>query len=40
MMNTRTEFDFAQHIRRTIESDPNAQKWNYLVVKLNLLRAY
>ncbi|MEI6443910.1 MAG: transposase [Nostocales cyanobacterium ELA583] len=35
MMNTRTEFDFAQHIRRTIESDPNPQKWNLIMDCLN-----
>jgi putative transposase len=34
-MNTRTEFDFAQHIRRTIESDPNPQKWNLIMDCLN-----
>ncbi len=33
--DTRTEFDFAQHIRRTIESDPNAQKWNLIMDCLN-----
>ncbi len=33
--DTRTEFDFAQHIRRTIESDPNAGKWNLIMDCLN-----
>ncbi|MHC5717908.1 MAG: transposase [Nostoc sp.] len=33
--DTRTEFDFAQHIRRTIESDPNARKWNLIMDCLN-----
>lgn len=33
--DTRTEDDFAQHIRKTIESDPNAKKWNLIVDCLN-----
>jgi transposase len=33
--DTRTEADFAQHIRRTVESDPNAQKWNLIMDCLN-----
>ncbi|MDB9452039.1 transposase [Dolichospermum circinale] len=33
--DTRTKFDFSQHIRRTIESDPNAQKWNLIMDCLN-----
>ena len=33
--DTRTEFDFAQHIRRTIESDQNAGKWNLIMDCLN-----
>jgi hypothetical protein len=28
---TRTEADFAEHIRRTIEADPAAQKWHFVV---------
>ena len=34
--DTRTEFDFAQHIRRRIESDPNARKWNLIMDCLNI----
>ena len=33
--DTRTESDFAQHIPRTIETDPDAQKWNLITDCLN-----
>lgn len=33
--DTRTEEDFAQHIRRTIETDPDAKKWNLIMDCLN-----
>lgn len=33
--DSRTEEDFAQHIRRTIESDPDALKWNLIMDCLN-----
>jgi len=32
---TRTEADFAEHIRRTVEADPAAQKWHFVVDNLN-----
>ncbi|MCX6031761.1 MAG: transposase [Chloroflexi bacterium] len=31
----RTEADFAEHIRRTVEADPAAQKWHFIVDNLN-----
>ncbi len=33
--DTRTEDDFAQHIRKTIESDKDAKKWNFILDCLN-----
>ena len=33
--NTRTEADFAVHIRTTIESDPDAKKWDLIMDCLN-----
>jgi DDE superfamily endonuclease len=33
--DTRTEVDFALHIRRTIETDPDAPKWNLIMDCLN-----
>ena len=32
---TRTEADFADHIRRTVAADPTAQKWHFVVDNLN-----
>jgi hypothetical protein len=32
---TRTEQDFAQHIRRTVAADPATQKWHFVVDNLN-----
>jgi len=32
---TRTEADFADHIRRTIEADPATKKWHFVVDNLN-----
>jgi len=32
---TRTEADFAEHIRRTVEADPAAPKWHFIVDNLN-----
>ena len=32
---TCTEADFADHIRRTVEADPAAQKWHFVVDNLN-----
>ena len=32
---TRTEADFAEHIRRTVEADPAATKWHFIVDNLN-----
>ena len=32
---TRTEADFADHIRRTVEADPAATKWHFVVDNLN-----
>lgn len=33
--DTRTEIDFALHIRRTIETDPQAKKWHLIMDCLN-----
>lgn len=33
--DTRTEDDFAKHIRKTIESDHDANKWNFIMDCLN-----
>ena len=32
---TRTEADFANHIKRTVEADPLATKWHFVVDNLN-----
>ena len=32
---TRTEADFANHIRRTVAADPTAKKWHFVVDNLN-----
>jgi hypothetical protein len=32
---TRTEEDFADHIRRTVEADPATQKWHFVTDNLN-----
>lgn len=32
---TRTEKDFAAHIKRTVESDPAARQWHFVVDNLN-----
>ena len=32
---TRTEADFADHIRRTVAADPTAKKWHFVVDNLN-----
>jgi hypothetical protein len=32
---TRTEEDFAAHIKRTVESDPAASQWHFVVDNLN-----
>jgi hypothetical protein len=32
---TRTEEDFAAHIKRTVESDPAASQWHFIVDNLN-----
>lgn len=33
---TRTEADFAEHIRRTVEADPTTKKWHFVVDNLNI----
>jgi transposase len=33
---TRTEDDFAAHIRRIVEADPTTQKWHFVVDNLNI----
>jgi transposase len=33
---TRTEADFAEHIRQTVAADPTAQKWHFIVDNLNI----
>lgn len=33
---TRTEEDFAAHIRRTVEADPATKKWHFVVDNLNI----
>jgi transposase len=32
---TRTEADFAAHVRRTVDSDPAARRWHFVVDNLN-----
>ena len=34
--STRTETDFAAHIRGTIESDPNVSQWHFVSDNLNI----
>jgi transposase len=34
--DTRTEVDFVNHIRRTVQSDPSATKWRFVVDGLNI----
>ncbi len=33
---TRSEEDFAAHIRRTVEADPTVKKWHFVVDNLNI----
>ena len=33
---TRTEVDFAEHIRHTVEADPTIKKWRFIVDNLNI----
>jgi transposase len=33
---TRTEEDFVNHIQRTVESDPSATRWHFVVDNLNI----
>ena len=33
---TRTEVDFAEHIRQTVAADPTAHKWHFIVDNLNI----
>jgi transposase len=33
---TRTEVDFAEHIRQTVVADPTAKKWHFIVDNLNI----
>lgn len=33
---TRTEADFASHIRHTVEADPTIKKWHFVVDNLNI----
>jgi transposase len=36
---TRTEADFAAHVRRTVESDPTATRWHFVVDNLDTHRS-
>jgi putative transposase len=36
---TRTEVDFVAHVRRTIESDPSARQWHFVVDNLDIHRS-
>ena len=36
---TRTEQDYAHHIQRTIQADPMATKWHFIVDQLNIHRS-
>lgn len=36
---TRTEADFAAHVRRTVESDPSAAQWHLVVDNLDIHRS-
>jgi hypothetical protein len=33
---TRTEEDYVQHIRRTVEDDPSVNRWHFIVDNLNI----
>lgn len=34
--STRTEADFVEHIRRTVEADPTVTRWHFVVDNLNI----
>ena len=34
--STRTEVDYVNHIRRTVEADPSVIKWHFIVDNLNI----
>jgi hypothetical protein len=36
---TRTESDFVDHLRRTVESDPSATQWHFVVDNLDIHRS-
>jgi len=36
---TRTEADFVEHVRRTVESDPTALQWHFVVDNLDIHRS-
>jgi hypothetical protein len=36
---TRTEPDFVEHVRRTVESDPTANQWHFVVDNLDIHRS-
>jgi hypothetical protein len=36
---TRTEPDFVEHVRRTVESDPTASQWHFVVDNLDIHRS-
>lgn len=36
---TRTEADFVEHVRRTVESDPTATQWHFVVDNLDIHRS-
>jgi DDE superfamily endonuclease len=36
---TRTEADFVDHVRRTVESDPTATQWHFVVDNLDIHRS-
>jgi putative transposase len=36
---TRTEQDYLTHIQRTIQADPTATKWHFIVDQLNIHRS-
>jgi hypothetical protein len=36
---TRTEADFIEHVRRTVESDPTATQWHFVVDNLDIHRS-
>ena len=33
---TRTEEDYVQHIRRTVEAEPTVKRWHFIVDNLNI----